>query len=98
MNCLEEDLEEDANQILKIPLPRRPLEDQLVWTYDNRGQYKVNSGYYVAFHMKVKDMPSTSSNHTRWWKVFLEIISPNKDQNFLLTSFFQHSTHQFKFT
>lgn len=56
-------LDEDANRVLTIPLPRRPLKDQLVWTHDKRGQYKVNSGYYVAFHMKVTDMSSASSNH-----------------------------------
>ncbi|KAH9781470.1 hypothetical protein KPL71_008488 [Citrus sinensis] len=54
-------LEDDADQILKLPLPKRPLEDQLVWSYDKRDQYQVKSGYYVALRLKLKDLPSSSS-------------------------------------
>lgn len=35
----------DADRIVSIPLPRRPIKDQLLWHYEKRGQYTVKSGY-----------------------------------------------------
>ncbi|KAH9750466.1 reverse transcriptase domain-containing protein [Citrus sinensis] len=36
---------EDADKILKIPLPRAPEPDQMIWAYDKQGRYAVKSGY-----------------------------------------------------
>lgn len=35
----------DAEAIVKIPLPRRPMKDEVMWHYDRKGQYSVKSGY-----------------------------------------------------
>ncbi|KAH9698518.1 reverse transcriptase domain-containing protein [Citrus sinensis] len=39
---------EDAEAIPKIPLPKRPKEDQLIWHYDRRGKY------YLVVPEKIK--------------------------------------------
>ena len=80
-------LKEDATQILKIPLPKRPLEDQLVWAYDKRGQYRVKSGSYVALRLKLKDLPSSSSTNTEWWKYFWNLSLPSKIKIFYWRAF-----------
>lgn len=51
---------EGAEVMQQIPLPRRPKEDQLIWHYDKRGQYKVKSRYQVAMRIKFPDHPSCS--------------------------------------
>ena len=35
----------DAEAIVRIPLPRIPMRDEVIWHYDKRGQYSVKSGY-----------------------------------------------------
>ena len=34
----------DAEAIVRIPLPRIPMRDEVIWHYDKRGQYSVKSG------------------------------------------------------
>lgn len=38
-------MKEDADMITKIPLPSKPMTDQVTWHYDKRGNYTVKSGY-----------------------------------------------------
>lgn len=80
-------LEDDADQILKLPLPKKPLEDQLVWSYDKRDQYQVKSGYYVALRLKLKDLPSSSSPNIGWWKFFWNLSLPSKIKLFYWRAF-----------
>lgn len=37
-------MQEDAEVILKIPLPTEQSEDEVLWHFDNRGEYSVKSG------------------------------------------------------
>lgn len=39
---------EDAEIIKRIPLPRQPQNDELLWHYDKKGNYTVKSGYQLA--------------------------------------------------
>lgn len=52
----------DADQIIKIPLPRQPKPDKLLWHYDKRGNYSVKSGYQLALKMKFPNKPSYSED------------------------------------
>ena len=51
--CMREWLEElfhadEAEEIQRIPLSHRVMEDRLVWHFDKYGVYSVKSGYDVA--------------------------------------------------
>ncbi|KAH9793378.1 putative reverse transcriptase/RNA-dependent DNA polymerase [Citrus sinensis] len=60
-------LKEDVEQILKIPLPRQPKPDQVLWHYDKKGNYSVKSGYQVAMKMNFPYKPSCSSENDKSW-------------------------------
>lgn len=60
---------EVAQKILKIPLPRTPQEDILIWQFDKHGCYSVRSGYQVALKMKFPDNPECSDSSKTQWKV-----------------------------
>ncbi|KAH9717651.1 reverse transcriptase domain-containing protein [Citrus sinensis] len=54
-------MDEDAAKILRIPLPRRPRMDEVIWHFDKKGQYSVKSGYQLALKIQIPDKPSCSS-------------------------------------
>lgn len=56
-------LPDDAEKILKIPLPKAPSLDQPLWHYDKSKNYSVKSGYQVALKMKFPTGPSSSSSN-----------------------------------
>ncbi|KAH9759452.1 putative reverse transcriptase/RNA-dependent DNA polymerase [Citrus sinensis] len=60
-------LEEDADQMLKIPLPRQPKPDQVMWHHDKKGNYSVKSGYQLALKLRFPDKPSCSGERYRSW-------------------------------
>ena len=74
---------EDAEAILKIPLPKRPKEDQLIWHYDRRGKYSVTSGYQVAMRLKFPDQPCCSSQNSDLWGALWKLVVPEKIKIFL---------------
>ncbi|KAH9656895.1 putative reverse transcriptase/RNA-dependent DNA polymerase [Citrus sinensis] len=53
-------LREDAEIILRIPIPSTPMADQILWHYDKKGIYTVKSGYQVALRINFPDTPSCS--------------------------------------
>lgn len=54
-------VKEDAYMIIKIPFPRQPMADQILWHYDKKVNYSVKSGYQVALKIKLQDSPSCSN-------------------------------------
>ena len=54
-------MEKDVAEILRIPLPRRPRMDEVIWHFDKKGQYSVKNGYQLALRIKNPDKPSCSS-------------------------------------
>ncbi|KAL6194310.1 hypothetical protein ACLB2K_035394 [Fragaria x ananassa] len=56
---------EEVDMIQRIPLSARRGADVLIWHYDKRGQYSVNSGYKVARIMESMGVQASSlSGHT----------------------------------
>lgn len=54
--------EEDLKTIVQIPLGGSEVWDELVWHYDRKGTYSVNSGYRLAVSFNL-DSGSPSTNH-----------------------------------
>lgn len=54
---------EDADQILKIMLPRSPRQDRHLWAYDKHGNYSVKKGYQVALKLKILSKKSPLEWH-----------------------------------
>ena len=52
-------MQEDADAIMNIPLPRNHSKDQVIWHYDKNGEYSVKSGYQIAPKLKVSNIPSS---------------------------------------
>ena len=76
-------LKEDADQILKIPLPRQPKPDQVLWHYDKKGNYSVKSGYQVAMKMNFPEKPSCSSENDKYWHAIWYLQLPEKVKIFM---------------
>ncbi|KAH9669444.1 reverse transcriptase domain-containing protein [Citrus sinensis] len=76
-------VQEDADAIMNIPLPRNHSRDQVIWHYDRKGEYSVKSGYQIALKIKVPDTPSSSVNSNNQWKVIWTLNIPEKIKIFL---------------
>ena len=76
-------LKVDADEILSIPLPRREMEDSVIWHYDKQGRFSVKSGYQVALNMKFPDLPSCSNSRGNTWSVIWKLIIPEKIKIFI---------------
>ena len=59
----------DAEEIIKIPLPRRPMRDEIIWHYDRKGQYTVKSGYQIALSLKFLASPTSSGAAQNQWNI-----------------------------
>ncbi|KAH9658603.1 putative reverse transcriptase/RNA-dependent DNA polymerase [Citrus sinensis] len=68
----------DADLITKIPLPRRPREDELIWHYGKNGQFSVRSGYQTALQIKFPAMPSSSVVSKNEWNIIWSLTLPQK--------------------
>ena len=75
--------QEDAAQILKIPLPRQPSLDQVLWHYDKKGNYSVKSGYQLALQMKFPNRPSSSKEGKSSWSSIWYLQIPEKVKIFI---------------
>ncbi|KAL9440996.1 hypothetical protein AB3S75_019634 [Citrus x aurantiifolia] len=75
--------QEDAAQILKIPLPRQPSPDQVLWHYDKKGNYSVKSGYQLALQMKCPNRPSSSKEGKSSWSSIWYLQIPEKVKIFM---------------
>lgn len=76
-------MEEDAQQILMIPLPRTSEPDQPLWHFDRRGEYTVKSGYQVALKLKCPDQPNSSENKQIPWNIIWASELPAKIKIFM---------------
>ena len=71
-------LKDDVEEILRISLPRREMEDKVIWHYDKQGRFSVKSGYQVALKLKFSDPPSCSDSRGNNWGVIWKLNIPEK--------------------
>uniref|UniRef100_A0A803NST3 Reverse transcriptase domain-containing protein n=1 Tax=Cannabis sativa TaxID=3483 RepID=A0A803NST3_CANSA len=71
-----------AHNILSIPLPLTPTQDDLVWEHTTSGIFSVKSGYHLSFSSASSlDIPSSSSP-SPWWKNLWHLPIPPKVKHF----------------
>lgn len=75
--------QEDAAQILQIPLPRQPRSNQVLWLYNKKGYYSVKSGYQLALQMKFPTKPSSSEEGKSAWNSIWYLQIPEKVKIFM---------------
>ncbi|KAH7861063.1 hypothetical protein Vadar_021190 [Vaccinium darrowii] len=83
--------EEEANEVLAMPLPLSPSDDRLIWHYTSNGLYSVKSGYEVALFMKRNGMlgkkgygeSSRREEHKGFWNELWSLPTTGKIKHFL---------------
>ncbi|KAH9680916.1 reverse transcriptase domain-containing protein [Citrus sinensis] len=68
----------DAEAIVKILLPRRPMKEEVMWHYDRKGQYLVKSGYQIALNLKFPARPTSSAAEQNQWNTIWMLTLPEK--------------------
>ena len=71
-------MKEDADMITRIPLPSKPMEDQVLWHYDKKKDHNVKSGYQIALKVKLEDSPGCSNQRVSPWSLILTLSLPKK--------------------
>ncbi|KAH9671373.1 reverse transcriptase domain-containing protein [Citrus sinensis] len=74
---------EDAELISRIQLLSSPKPNQILWHYDKKGNYSVNSGYQIAMRIKHPDWPSSSSSNLGQWNLIWSLELPEKIKIFM---------------
>lgn len=76
--------EQDVEQILRIRLPSKPIEDFISWLYEKRGVFSVRSAYKMARKLKEEEegngTQSSSGNQEGrpLWKKLWKLPIPHK--------------------
>nr|GEX39915.1 cysteine-rich RLK (receptor-like protein kinase) 8 [Tanacetum cinerariifolium] len=76
----------EAEMVLQIPISRTGSTDKLVWHFDPKGQYTVNSGYKHAIALKsTRDVivESSANPSSKFWKIIWHIPMQPKIKLFL---------------
>ena len=68
----------DAEAIVRILLPRRPMKDEVIWHYDRKCQYSVKSGYQIALNLKFPAKPTSSAATENQWNAIWLLTLPEK--------------------
>ncbi|KAK2657021.1 hypothetical protein Ddye_010073 [Dipteronia dyeriana] len=59
--------DEDVNSILQIPIGCGSRGDNIIWHYNENGQYSVKSGYWLGHKLATTANTSNSSALNTWW-------------------------------
>lgn len=73
----------DADLILKIHLPHRQSEDELMWHFDKKWDYSVKNGYQIALKINLPEEPGCSGSNSNQWKGIWSLALPEKIKIFL---------------
>ncbi|KAH9672717.1 putative reverse transcriptase/RNA-dependent DNA polymerase [Citrus sinensis] len=76
-------VQDDADIIQRIPLPRSSARDELCWHYDKLGRYSVKSGYQIALKEKFQNVPSSSKPKPSQWNAIWKLDLPDKLKIFM---------------
>jgi hypothetical protein len=73
-------MDHDAEEILKIRLPRNDEEDFIAWTAEKHGMFSVKSAYNLALDLKLYNPPNSSGNNSGdrelWNTIWKANVSP----------------------
>ncbi|XP_071916201.1 uncharacterized protein [Coffea arabica] len=72
--------EQEASQILQMPLSLFPRKDTIYWKYSKSGNYTVKSGYAVE-KKEWDGLFQWRSNFWRWWEGILEARSRSRGED-----------------
>ncbi|XP_058784773.1 uncharacterized protein LOC131659623 [Vicia villosa] len=76
--------EEDAKQIISIPLSTSGLEDKIIWHFEKDGEYSVRSAYHLCMQEKADKLPGPSSPpDTNLWKAIWKAPVAPRIRNFI---------------
>ena len=76
----------EADTILNMPLSYNLLEDKLIWTGNRKGDFTINSEYYIACSLVEAEETSESSSgdpRTPFWKKIWHLKIPSKMRIFV---------------
>ena len=76
-------MDADTAEILKISLPAEQAEDEVLWHYDKRGNYSVNSGYQLVLRMKFSYSTSCPEASNQYWSALWSLELPEKLKIFM---------------
>ena len=76
-------MDADIAEILKISLPAEKAEDEVLWHYDKRGNYSVNSGYQLALRSKFSDSTSCTEASNKYWSALWTLEQPEELKIFM---------------
>ncbi|KAK3210857.1 hypothetical protein Dsin_015563 [Dipteronia sinensis] len=76
-------ISEDRKDILKIPIVSRNRADNLLWHYNENGQFSVKSGHWLGCRLDNMTGPSNISPLTSWWNRFWRVKIPMKVKVFI---------------
>ena len=68
----------DVEAIVKIPLPRRPMKDEVMWHCDRKGQYSVKSDYQIALNLKFPARSTSLAAEQNQWNTIWQLTIPEK--------------------
>ncbi|KAL0433797.1 UNVERIFIED_CONTAM: hypothetical protein Slati_2714000 [Sesamum latifolium] len=83
--------EDDARMVLSIPLAQLNSPDTLLWHYNNKGEFSVQSAYRLALQHARQQLPSTLNIHNKedgagvavGWRFIWNSRVPPKVQTFV---------------
>ncbi|KAK6116532.1 hypothetical protein DH2020_049737 [Rehmannia glutinosa] len=77
--------QDEAKDILGIPIRNTTSEDRICWHHTTFGQYSVKSGYKLAVNLEqnMRQHPSSSEDHTTLWKWLWKLNIPPKVHIFI---------------
>lgn len=79
-------LKDDVARILRIPLPRVPQSDKLIWHFAKDGNYSIKSGYQIALKLKFSGGTGSSDRSKTNWGVIWSREIPEKNQDVYVES------------
>ncbi|KAK3198084.1 hypothetical protein Dsin_021499 [Dipteronia sinensis] len=74
---------EDVNLILQIPICLSQREDDIIWHYEENGQFYVKSGYWIGRGLVNIEGSSNPGPMVSWWQSFWKTRIPIKIKIFV---------------
>ncbi|KAK3192992.1 hypothetical protein Dsin_024302 [Dipteronia sinensis] len=74
---------EDVNLILQIPICLSQREDDIIWHYEENGQFSVRSGYWIGRGLVNNEGSSNPGLMVSWWQSFWKTRIPIKIKIFV---------------